>query len=149
MDKVAQMDMILAKTILDEVKNCTTKPNIATIVDELVVVCHGAAFAAGWWTNLKTGEDLRQANNVPEKLMLTVSELGEAMEAHRKALQDDHLPDFKGVEVELADAIIRICDLAGAKEYRLGEAIAAKLAYNAQRADHKPENRLKEGGKAY
>lgn len=122
---------------------------VAPNVFELVETCFKASFNAGWWTDLKTGEDLRQVNNVPEKLMLIVSELGEAMEGHRKNLDDDHLPQFKMIEVELADAMIRICDLAGAKGYRLGEAMAAKLAYNANRADHKPENRLKEGGKAY
>lgn len=118
-------------------------------VRDLINICHGAAAASGWWTNLHTGEDLRQANNVPEKLMLIVSEVAEAMEGHRKNKDDDHLPKFKMIEVELADAIIRICDLAGAKNYRVAEALAAKLAYNAQRADHKPENRRAEGGKQY
>lgn len=28
-------------------------------------------------------------------------------------------------------------------------AVVEKLAYNAQRADHKPENRAKEGGKKF
>lgn len=118
-------------------------------VQVLIDACHGAASRSGWWNNLKTGEDLRQANNVPEKLMLIVSEVAEAMEGHRKNLQDDHLPEFKMIEVELADALIRICDLAGAKGYRVADALGAKLAYNAQRADHKPENRRAEGGKAY
>lgn len=126
----------------------------ALAMQDLINACHGAAAASGWWTDLKTGEDLRQANNVPEKLMLIVSEVAEAMEGHRKNLQDDHLPQFhlpqfKMVEVELADAIIRICDLAGAKGYRVAEALGAKLNYNAQRADHKPENRRAEGGKQY
>jgi hypothetical protein len=31
----------------------------------------------------------------------------------------------------------------------LGGAIAEKLAYNASRADHKPENRIKPGGKTF
>lgn len=118
-------------------------------IQELVDVCHGAAYQAGWWTNLKTGQDLRTADNVPEKLMLTVSELAEAMEGHRKNLMDDHLPQFSMIETELADTIIRICDLAGAKNYKVAEALVAKLEYNANRADHKPENRIKEGGKAY
>jgi hypothetical protein len=111
--------------------------------------CFGASFASGWWTDLKTGEDLRMANNVPEKLMLIVSEVSEAMEGHRKNLMDDKLPHRPMVEVELADAVIRIFDLAGAKGYDVAGAIVEKLAYNAQRADHKPENRLAEGGKAY
>jgi hypothetical protein len=81
--------------------------------------------------------------------MLIVSEVSEAMEGHRKNLMDDKLPHRPMVEVELADAVIRIFDLAGAKGYDVAGAIVEKLAYNAQRADHKPENRLAEGGKAY
>lgn len=127
----------------------TLKNTIVSEVDHLQRVCHGLAFEAGWWTDLKTGEDQRAVNNVPEKLMLTVSELAEAMEGHRKNLMDDKLPHRKMIEVELADALIRIFDLAGAKDYDLGGAVAEKLAFNASRADHKVENRTKEGGKAY
>lgn len=122
---------------------------IQASVNLLVQQCFGASESAGWWNDLQSGLSTRDANNVPEKLMLAVSELGEAMEGHRKNLQDDHLPEFKMIEVELADAMIRICDLAGAKGYRLAEAMAAKLQYNAERADHKPENRAKAGGKKY
>ncbi|ABO60696.1 hypothetical protein C7S17_7275 [Burkholderia thailandensis] len=111
--------------------------------------CFGASFQSGWWTDLKTGTDLRAANNVPEKLMLIVSEVAEAMEGHRKSLMDDKLPHRPMIEVELADAVIRIFDLAGAKQYDVAGAIVEKLAFNAQRPDHKPENRLVEGGKAY
>lgn len=118
-------------------------------VNVLVEQCHGAADSAGWWKDLNTGLSTKEANNVPEKLMLTVSEIGEAMEGHRKNLQDAHLPEFLSIEVELADAIIRICDLAGAKQYRLAEALAAKMQYNAQRADHKLENRAGVNGKKY
>lgn len=127
----------------------TLKNTIVSEVDHLQQVCHGLAFEAGWWTDLKTGEDQRVVNNVPEKLMLTVSELAEAMEGHRKNLMDDKLPHRKMIEVELADALIRIFDLAGAKDYDLGGAVAEKLAFNAGREDHKVENRTKEGGKAY
>ena len=87
--------------------------------------------------------------NTGQMLMLCVSELAEAMEGDRKDLMDDHLPHRKMMEVELADAVIRICDLAGGKGYDLGGAIAEKLAYNAQRADHKMQNRVKDGGKKY
>lgn len=123
--------------------------DLAAGVTLLVETCFGASNRAGWWTNLKTGEDLRAANNVPEKLMLTVSELAEAMEGHRKNLMDDHLPHRCMIEVELADAVIRIADLCGAKGFDLAGAIVDKLAYNAQRADHKPAARLANGGKAY
>jgi hypothetical protein len=52
-------------------------------------------------------------------------------------------------EVELADAVIRICDYASRWGYDLGGAIVDKLAHNAQRADHKIENRAKNGGKKF
>lgn len=115
----------------------------------LVDACHGAAYAAGWWHDLRTGEDMRGKRNVPELLCLIHSEISEAMEGHRKGLMDDKLPHRPMLEVELADAAIRIFDLAGGFGLDIGGAIAEKLAYNAKRADHKPENRLADGGKAY
>lgn len=83
------------------------------------------------------------------KLCLTHSELSESMEGDRKSLMDDKLPQYPMRSVELADAAIRIFDLAGAYAIPLGEIIAAKLRFNAQRADHKVEARTAEGGKAY
>lgn len=127
-------------------------------VGSLVDACHGASQRAGWWRDLKTGQDYRaevQSNSrfgkalVAEKLALIHSEVSEGLEGHRKGKLDDHLPHRSMLEVELADAVIRIADLAGALEFDLGAAIAEKLAYNAQRADHKPEARAAEGGKDY
>ena len=121
--------------------------------------CHGASHAAGWWTDPKTGQDLREVVRDPknrfgkalvaEKLCLVHSEISEAMEGHRKGLMDDKLPHRTMIEVELADAAIRIADLAGALGLDLGGAIAEKMAFNAQRPDHKLENRQAAGGKAY
>lgn len=115
----------------------------------LVTACHGAAFNAGWWHDIKTGECLIGKRNVGELLCLVHSEISEAMEGHRKGLMDDHLPHRSMIEVELADAMIRICDLGGSLGLDLAGAIVEKLAYNAKRADHKPENRLADGGKKY
>ncbi len=115
----------------------------------LTWLCHRQAKRAGWWTDLNNGADQTIQFNVPEKLMLIVSELGEAMEGHRKKLFDEHLTDRMSVEVELADAVIRIFDLAGAKGYDLPGAISEKMLYNERRSDHLIENRLKPGGKAY
>jgi NTP pyrophosphatase (non-canonical NTP hydrolase) len=111
--------------------------------------CHLAAVEAGWWTNLKTGEPLNPELLVPEKLCLIHSEISEAMEGHRKGLMDDKLPHRKAIEVELADAVIRIGDLAGALGLDLGAAISEKMHFNAHRADHKVEARKAAGGKAY
>ena len=116
----------------------------------LVDYCHGASKAAGWWNDLETGAPLvDRPHVVGEKLMLIVSEVSEAMEGHRKGLADDKLPHRPMVEVELADAVIRIADLAGALGLDLGGAIAEKLAFNATRPDHKPENRKQAHGKKY
>lgn len=87
--------------------------------------------------------------NVGEMLCLVHSEISEALEGHRKNLQDDKLPHRKQIEVELADAIIRIFDIAQGLGLDLGGAYEEKMAYNAKREDHKIENRLKEGGKKY
>lgn len=71
------------------------------------------------------------------------------MEGLRKNLPDDKLPHRRMMEVELADALIRILDLAGAMNMDIGGAMAEKLAFNRTRADHKPENRAAAGGKAF
>jgi NTP pyrophosphatase (non-canonical NTP hydrolase) len=110
---------------------------------------HKASRDAGWWTDLATGEDVDPKTKVPEKLCLIHSEISEAMEGHRKGLQDDKLPHRSMIEVELADAVIRIGDLAGALGLDVGGAIAEKMAFNRTRPDHKVENRIKGGGKAY
>jgi hypothetical protein len=112
-------------------------------------ICHTASREAGWWKPEETpGSDALLAAT-GWKLTLAHTELSEAAEGFRKGLMDDHLPHRPMAEVELADAVIRICDLAGAHGFDLGGAIAEKLAYNAQRADHKPEARAAEGGKKY
>jgi NTP pyrophosphatase (non-canonical NTP hydrolase) len=124
----------------------------------LQIVCHRASFHAGWWQNLKTGtnhiEEIHARtelgiNIVGTKIALIHSEVSEAMEGHRKDRMDDKLPHRRMIEVELADAIIRIADLAGALGLDLGGAIEEKLAFNAVRPDHKIEARQADGGKAY
>lgn len=122
-------------------------PHIRLASATLVTHIHTANKVAGWWTDLKTGEITQR--NVGELLMLCVSELAEAMEGHRKNLMDDKLPHRPMLEVELADALIRICDMAGGLGLDLPGALVEKLLYNQTRADHKLENRKKPGGKAY
>ena len=136
---------------------------VADSTRTLVNVCHGASYAAGWWFHRATGlnlvdvicnpqndlQKLLAGALVAQKLCLSHSEISEAMEGHRKGLMDDKLPHRPMIEVEIADAVIRLCDLAGALGLDLGGAVAEKLAFNAQRPDHKPENREKEGGKSY
>lgn len=104
----------------------------------------------GFW---KEGVD----RNVGELLMLITSELGECLEAHRKGrhadtekfqremrdVNPDHMDaPFKAifernikdtVEDELADALIRILDMAAGLGIDIGWHVWAKLEYNATR----------------
>lgn len=82
-------------------------------------------------------------------IALIHSEVSEALRGEREDLMDDKLPHRKMVEVELADAIIRILDYAGGFGYDLQGAFDEKMAYNAQRNDHTHEARREKGGKKF
>lgn len=114
-------------------------------VDHLQQICHGASRDAGWWKPGDTDNPLMFSN----KLCLTHSEISEAMEGDRKNLMDDKLPHRKMAEVELADVLIRVFDYAGAYGFDLDGAVAEKRAFNASRADHKAEARLRANGKQW
>lgn len=119
----------------------------------LTRVCHEASRTAGWWepADLEAMRDRTRFGLalVGLKLALVHSEVSEALEGERKNKMDPHLPHRRNFEVELADAVIRICDLAGAAGLDLGGAIADKMAFNAKREDHKVEVRQQNGGKAF
>lgn len=106
-------------------------------------LCHEASSKAGWWDGVDRQDPTVQAS----KIALIHSELSEALEGVRKGKPDDHLPHRSAVEVELADALIRIFDLAGSLGLDLGGAATEKLEYNTHRADHKREARSASGGK--
>jgi NTP pyrophosphatase (non-canonical NTP hydrolase) len=114
--------------------------------------CYGGSVRGGWHNDIHTGQpNTAQQNEAlfPLRIALIHSECSEALEGHRKNLQDDKLPHRKMAEVELADVVIRVFDLAGAMGYDLGPAIAEKLDYNTRRKDHTREHRTSENGKKY
>lgn len=155
---------------------------------------HERNVRAGWWTDLDTGGPKKR--NVGEMFTLFVTEIAEAYMGWLNSENDDKLPEYPAIGVELADTLIRVADFCGALAagrivaHRTGrnpgdemfqeivqianryESIRktphangepetadflepmdvaimtdAKLAFNAKRADHKIENRLKPDGK--
>ena len=65
-------------------------------------------------------------NAISTRLMLVVSELGEALEALRK-------DDGDNFAEELADVVIRVCDLAGGLSIDLETEILQKMERNEKR----------------
>lgn len=100
-----------------------------------------------WWFDPETGAPLNK--NIPEQLMLIVSEVAEAMEGDRKDLMDTHVPHRKMFDVELADACIRIFQLCGAKGVDLQGAYTDKTEFNRIREDHSAKARKSAHGKKY
>lgn len=136
------------------ITDSTTLGNVDVGLTQATDLCYGLAQASGWWIDTETNEDVRTWPKkflnlwISAKLMLVVTEVAEAMEGHRKNLPDDKLPHRPMLEVEMADAVIRILDLAGGLELDVAGAIIEKLAYNQSRPDHKLENRTAAGGKS-
>lgn len=97
------------------------------MLNEMSKEIYHANKAKGFWP-----EDPTQ-RNVGELIALIHSELSEGLEAHRKDLMDDHLPHRKGLEVELADALIRILDMCGGLNLDISGAVKEKLEYNRSR----------------
>jgi len=110
--------------------------------DEAQKQAYKIAVEHGWW---------EKPRDIPELLMLMVTELAEAMEHYRKPFSpaEDHTwqeyrnypsehyytldgkPD--GFYIELADIIIRILDLCGHDHVDIGELVRLKMEYNRTR----------------
>jgi len=112
------------------------------MLNELRDTIHANALAHGFYDDENV--------NIPEKLMLIVSELGEAMEAYR----NNYYSDWEGynslidrdiengaferliknsIEDELADTVIRVLDLCGYMKIDIDQHISLKMKYNESR----------------
>lgn len=96
---------------------------------ELQLRLHHVAKSHGFWNGVV---------NVPEKLALVHSEISEALEEYRSGvnlakitISEKGKPE--GFPVELADAIIRILDIAEYYGIDMGAVIEQKSKYNETR----------------
>ena len=102
-------------------------------LNSLAAEAHAIAVEKGWY---------ERPRDVPELIALCHSELSEALECWRH-LQDeidletpktfDSEPKPVGFPIELADAIIRIVDMAAHLGVDLDAAVKVKMAYNRTR----------------
>lgn len=83
-------------------------------------------------------------------LLRIVNALSVAMEGARKPdriISIKGLGEFSALDVALARALLEVRTVGVLLHLDVAGAVDEKLAYNRQRADHKPENRFAPGGK--
>lgn len=145
---------------------------ISSTINDLSKSIYKHNSEVGWWDNLEklrsemknvldfiddedhkseVLDNIKKSINliIIQKLALIHSEISESLEGLRKDLKDDHLPEYDMFVVELADALIRILDLAGAFNIPIGNIMMEKWEYNTKRVDHTREHRSGTNGKKF
>lgn len=126
------------------------------LINEMQKTVHKTALDHGWWELNNDGTANAESRNVPEQLMLMVTELAEAMEefrdldvhtnwyqsaegAKRAASLEDLLSLARrgikpeGFFFELADTVVRIMDTFEANHEQLEDYLIIKNDYNRTR----------------
>jgi NTP pyrophosphatase (non-canonical NTP hydrolase) len=114
--------------------------SITTLTQE----AHAIAKDRGWWPEKELELARNQdPNRIATCLALIHSEVSEALEDARVGNMGIQYEGEKpiGFDIELADVMIRVLDLAGAMDIDLDLAIRTKMAYNSRRS-------YRHGGKA-
>lgn len=92
-------------------------------INELIVLCNRSMAAKGF----------NKTMSLPIDIALCHSELSEALEADRSDVRSTKIPNFTGVEEEIADLLYRVLHIAAKYQLRLAEAFVAKGKYNLTR----------------
>jgi len=96
-----------------------------------------SATKKGFWDDFQAHTHCETGRRalVSEKIALIASEVSEALDAFRQPelKADEHCNIFLNVEVELADAIIRILDLGAQMRWNVPGALMAKKKFNEGR----------------
>lgn len=101
------------------------------VMEDLQREVHKSAVEKGFWEE----SDKKLGNyEISEKLLLIHAEISEAVEALRTGNPPDkYVPKRSSFEVEMADAVIRMMDLAEAMNFSLAGAIIDKISANRSR----------------
>jgi NTP pyrophosphatase (non-canonical NTP hydrolase) len=128
------MDFHRMKIVKNEDGSASIDSELTTLekpikINDLVLTSHLIAIDKGFWEDATDAEEneLRYNNMIGNKLMLITSEISECQDALRSGE-----PASKVAE-ELADAMIRICDLVGYLGYDIEHVIFEKTERNKTR----------------